>query len=73
MNDSASAVVEFLEFEGVGRPGYSGGPVFDTSGNVIAIVGKAWTKQGVKGGPERLINRAFSLDILSESLTDPGS
>jgi len=69
LNDTANAVVEFLEFKGVGKPGYSGGPVFDSDGNVIAIVREAWTKRGIKGGSKSLINRAFSIDILSEKLT----
>jgi S1-C subfamily serine protease len=63
LNDNA--IVEFLEFEGVGKPGYSGGPVFDINGNIVAIMREAWTKKGVKGGGEFLINRAFSTDILS--------
>ena len=63
VNDGA--IVEFLEFEGEGRPGYSGGPVFSTKGEVIAIMREAWTKRGVKGGPEILVNRAFSVGILS--------
>jgi len=63
MNDGT--IVEFLEFEGQGRPGYSGGPVFSTKGEVVAIMREAWTKRGVKGGPEVLINRAFSVAVLS--------
>lgn len=58
-------IIEFLEFEGEGKPGYSGGPVFDTNGNVIALMREGWTKQGVKGGETKLINRAFSVNILS--------
>ena len=58
-------VVSFLEFEGEGIPGYSGGPVFDREGNVIAIMREAWHKKGVKGGEPRLINRAWSIEPLS--------
>lgn len=57
-------IVDFLEFQGVGLPGYSGGPVFDLNGNVIAIMREAWTKRGIKGGPTILMNRAFSVEIL---------
>jgi S1-C subfamily serine protease len=57
-------IVDFIEFEGEGIPGYSGGPVFNESGDLIAIMREAWTKQGVKGGPPILINRAFSIDML---------
>ena len=60
------AVVDFLEFEGEGRPGYSGGPVFVPPDNrVVAIMTEAWTKRGVKGGKEILVNRAFSLEPLA--------
>jgi hypothetical protein len=54
--------VEFLEFEGHGVPGYSGGPVFNTKGEVIALLPEAWTKRGIKGGPDILVNRAFSIE-----------
>jgi S1-C subfamily serine protease len=63
LNDGA--IVDFLEFQGEGLPGYSGGPVFDMSGGVVAVMREAWTKQGVKGGPQELINRAFSVGVLS--------
>ena len=39
--------------------------MFSTKGEVIAIMREAWTKRGVKGGPEILVNRAFSVGILS--------
>jgi serine protease Do len=60
-----NAVVEFLEFEGVGKPGFSGGPVVDLDGKVVAIIREAWTKRGLKGGTGWLMNRAFSTDPLS--------
>lgn len=56
--------IDFLEFEGVGIPGYSGGPVFNEKAELVAVMREAWTKKGVKGGDEKLINRAFSLDVL---------
>jgi hypothetical protein len=59
---------DFLEFEGHAIPGYSGGPVFDDKGELVAIMWQAWNWQGVKGGPKRLINRAFTIEplLLSE-------
>lgn len=69
-NNEGSSV-DFLEFEGVGIPGYSGGPVMDRNGKVIAMMREAWTKKGVKGGAEVLINRAFSIEpikIMEESV-----
>jgi S1-C subfamily serine protease len=58
-------VVDFLEFEGQGRPGYSGGAVMNGKGELVAVMREAWTKQGVKGGPPILINRAYSLEVLT--------
>jgi len=58
-------VVPFLEFAGVGVPGYSGGPVWREDGTVVAIMREAWTKKGIKGGQEQLINRAFSIELLN--------
>jgi S1-C subfamily serine protease len=63
LNDGV--VVDFLEFVGQGLPGYSGGAVFNADGEVVAVMREAWTKKGVAGGPEMLINRAFSVEILS--------
>jgi S1-C subfamily serine protease len=58
---SGKMIVNFIEFVGVGIPGYSGGPVFNDKGEVIAIMREAWYKQGTKGGQVQLINRAFSI------------
>lgn len=63
LNDDV--IVDFLEFPGIGIPGYSGGAVFNLDGDIVAVMREAWTKKGVKGGDEILINRAFSIDILS--------
>ncbi len=58
-------IIDFLEFKGKGIPGYSGAPVFDRKGNVIAILREGWNKKGIKGGKPILMNRAFSTEILS--------
>lgn len=58
-------VIDFLEFNGEGIPGYSGGPVFDKDGKVVAIMREAWTKQGLKGGDSVLVNRAYSVSPLT--------
>ena len=63
LNDGV--IVDFMEFQGEGIPGYSGGAVFNTDGELVAIMREAWTKKGVVGGQEVLINRAFSVEILS--------
>jgi hypothetical protein len=63
MNDGVT--VDFLEFEGEGLPGYSGGPVFNDRTEIVAVMREAWTKRGIKGGKEILINRAVSAEILT--------
>ena len=61
-----NTLVKFIEFEGVGIPGYSGGPVFNDNGGVVAVMTQAWYRQGVKGGRKILINRAFEISSLVE-------
>lgn len=56
-----SKEIDFIEFIGVGVPGYSGGPVINGENKVFAIMREAWLKQGIKGGSVQLINRAFSI------------
>lgn len=56
--------VDFIEFEGAAIPGYSGGPVFNMDGKVIAMIREAWSKKGIRGGNEIQIIRAFSTDLL---------
>jgi len=58
------ASVDFIEFEGQAIPGYSGGPVFNSAGQVVAMVREAWEKKGIKGGQPKMINRVFSVELL---------
>ena len=71
LNDQTT--VDFLEFVGVGKPGYSGGPVFNSDGRVIAIMREAWTKRDLKGGDAVLVNRGFSTNKLTDMIKDPPS
>lgn len=57
--------IQFLEFEGFGIPGYSGGPVFDITGKVVGIMREAWLKKDIEGRKGILINRAFSVEAVS--------
>jgi len=58
---SGKVNVDFIEFTGVGIPGYSGGPVFNDKGQIVGVMREAWFRQSVKGGPKVLINRAISI------------
>jgi hypothetical protein len=68
--ESGDAAADFLEFVGQGKPGYSGGPVFDTNSNVVAVMREAWLQQSLRGGTARLMNRAFSLEPVSKFLEE---
>lgn len=57
-------IIQFLEFNADVIPGFSGGPVFNKNGEVIAIIREGWNKTGIKGGPTVLMARAFSTDLL---------
>ncbi len=53
---------KFIEFVGEGIPGYSGGPVFNSKGEVIAIFSQSYYRKGLHSFSEQeLINRAFSI------------
>lgn len=54
----------FIDFSGVMNPGYSGGPVLDSQGRVIAIASECAIVKGFKGTVEETIIRAFSLEPL---------
>jgi hypothetical protein len=63
LNDGV--ITTFLEFAGEGVPGYSGGPVFDKNGKVVALMREAWTMKGLQpGSQEVLMNRAYSTALL---------
>jgi len=54
----------FIDFSGVMKPGYSGGPVLDLDGRIIAIASECAIVKGFKGTTEETIIRAFSLEPL---------
>ena len=50
---------DFLEFNGVAKPGFSGGPVLNGKGEVVAMVTEAWSRTGYQpNAPTATINRA---------------
>lgn len=61
VNENCS--VDFIEYKGEAIPGYSGGPVFNEEGKIIAIVAEGWNTVGIRGD-KKYINRAFSINIL---------
>ena len=58
------AKVDFIEFYGEAIPGYSGGPVIDRNGKVVAMIREGWDRTSLRGGPSVRVNRAFSVELL---------
>lgn len=56
--------VDFIEFAGQAIPGYSGGPVLDRTGKVVAMIREGWERTSLRGGPSERVNRAFSIELL---------
>lgn len=46
------------------KQGYSGGPVLDNSGRIVAMIREGWTRTSLKGGFSERVNRAFSIELL---------
>lgn len=57
---------DFIEFKGVGIPGYSGGVVINDDNLVVAIITQGWLQKDLKKGNTVLINRAFSITPILE-------
>jgi S1-C subfamily serine protease len=56
--------VDFLEFPGEVSPGYSGSPVLDASGDVVAIISEGWSCTAINRDPSRVYAYAFSIEKL---------
>ena len=54
--------VNFFEFKGEGKPGYSGGPILDPKGNIVGIFQGMWEECSLNSGDVWLKNRGFLLD-----------
>lgn len=57
-------IVDYIEFHGHGVPGYSGGPVFNTHGEVVAMIVQGWDIDPIKTDTKVPVLRAFSVDLL---------
>ncbi len=51
----------FIEFVGIGLPGFSGSPVFNKDGEVIAMIAMGFYIKNYSNSYQRYMNRAFSL------------
>jgi S1-C subfamily serine protease len=58
-----SVFVDFVEFKSDARPGYSGGPIFNRMGEVVAIISQAFYQRGIKAAPdaEYILTKGFSI------------
>lgn len=58
-----SIFVDFLEFKSIARPGYSGGPILNRKGEVVAIISQAFYQRGIKAAPsdEYILCKGFSI------------
>lgn len=55
--------VDFIDLKGKGIHGYSGGPVINRDGEVIAVISTGWSKECESDSTEFQIVRAHSLDL----------
>lgn len=57
-------LIDYIEFVAQGIPGFSGGPVFNDQGQVIAIISQGWDYKPINAEKPLPILRAFSVDLL---------
>lgn len=57
-------IVDFVDIVGHGIPGYSGGPVFNTNGEVVAMIVQGWDYTPIEAESSIRVMRAFSVDLL---------
>jgi S1-C subfamily serine protease len=69
---NGGATLDFLEFAGVGLPEYSagpgvysGGPVFNARGEVLAIIRDGFTRSLIGAREATVVNRAYSVESLA--------
>jgi S1-C subfamily serine protease len=66
--DGLEISTTFIEFVGKGLPGYSGSPIFNDKGEVIAILSMAYFRESISGPEEKvLINRALTIKPIVEA------
>lgn len=57
-------IVEFIDFQGHGVPGYSGGPVLNERNEVIAMIVQGWDFSPINSDATIRVLRAYSIDLL---------
>jgi S1-C subfamily serine protease len=64
---SQVGIVDFIEFQGKGQPGFSGGPIFNQQNEVIGIMETAtyWSIGNLKS----LMNRGYLFSSITDDLT----
>ena len=62
LNDNE--LVDFIDFEGPGVPGYSGGPVLNDEKEVVGMIVQGWDLTTIKVPTTVRVLRAFSVDLL---------
>lgn len=55
------SIRDFVDFIGIGKPGYSGSPLLRLNGKVVAILSQAWRQQNFKDTVSTIVNRAIPI------------
>jgi S1-C subfamily serine protease len=59
-----NSVLSFIDFYGVAKPGYSGGPVFNSKGEIVGIIRSGYFRKDPKTAPLLKVNIAVDISDL---------